>query len=254
MTLEKFCPKKKGGGYRDTRIFINWVLQPGPCHRLSQRSVSVQTLQQEREEAEQLSLTAITFISSSQEALQEALHQQKQVESLSFSLSEENEHFNAGVKMNWSKSLDQFKTRKLYLIINHFQDASASAEIYPLLSHLTSQSYQNLALNPWFIGSAVRFPLSSSLCLFFTFLGWSLSSTQHFQSRCDFCLLLNVIFQSNKPTLLSIIIIKLTSQNVLIITLGYHISYRVSCNFILLIILRKLLLASSKLRRKCIKI
>merc|ERR1711997_1322012 len=76
--------------------------KPGPaCPRLSQRSVSVQTLQQEREEAEQLSLTAITFISSSQEAL----HQQK-------------------------------------------QDASASAEIYPLLSPLTSQSYQNLALNP----------------------------------------------------------------------------------------------------------
>ena len=60
--------------------------QPGPaCQRLSQRSVSVQTLQQQqdREEAEQLSLTAITFISSSQEALQ----QQKQVEPLFLSPS-----------------------------------------------------------------------------------------------------------------------------------------------------------------------
>ena len=76
--------------------------QPGPaCQRLSQRSVSVQTLQQQdREEAEQLSLTAITFISSSQEALQ----QQKQVEPLSLSLSlilsEEKGHFSPGVKMN----------------------------------------------------------------------------------------------------------------------------------------------------------
>ena len=138
--------------------------------------------------------------------------------------------------MNWSKSFDQFKTGKLYLIINHFQDASASAEIYPLLSHLTSQSYQNLALNPWFIGSArlcCPFPLSSSLCLIFTFLGWSrssaqLTSVQHFQSRCDFCLLLNVIFQSNKPTLLSIIIIKwLVKMYYLILTFSYDISYMV---------------------------
>ena len=79
--------------------------QHGPaCQRLSQRSVSVQTLQQQqdREEAEQLSLTAITFISSSQEALQESLQQQKQVEPLSLSLilSEEKGHFSPGVKMN----------------------------------------------------------------------------------------------------------------------------------------------------------
>ena len=55
-----------------------------------------------------------------------------------------------------------------------------------------------------------------------TFLGWSLSSAQHFQSRCDFCLLLNVIFESNKPTLLSIIIIRWAYlyQNVLIIRLS----------------------------------
>ena len=59
-------------------MLMGCVFQPGPaCQALSQRTVSVQTLQQhqEREREEQLSLTAITFISSSQEALQ----QQKQV-------------------------------------------------------------------------------------------------------------------------------------------------------------------------------